>query len=212
VRSSPAHLEEQQKKIMGMIRQFGLPTFFITLSAAETKWPELMINLEKVVNQREISTKDAKAMRFSEKADLIRADPITCARNFEHRTRCLMKTLLNKPGGIFQPHKLEDHYQRIEFQHRGSPHSHGLYWINDAPLYDSTDSSSIEKCTKFIDEFITCERLGDEDLQEVIQYQLHKHSHTCHRKLGNGDTVCRFGLPIPPMKVRIIAAYKVWIF
>lgn len=55
VRSSPAHLEEQKKKIMGMIRQFGLPTFFITISAAETKWPELIVNLEKLVNQREIS-------------------------------------------------------------------------------------------------------------------------------------------------------------
>jgi hypothetical protein len=119
-----------------------------------------------------------------------------------------MKTVLKKPGGIFNPYKLEDHYQRIEFQHRGSPHSHGLYWIKDAPLYNVADNNSIEACVKFIDEFITCERNGDDDLEEVIQYQLHKHSHTCRRKLNNGETVCRFGLPIPPMNVRPIVIFN----
>jgi len=35
------HWEDEKKKVMAMIRQFGLPTFFLTLSAAKTRWPEL---------------------------------------------------------------------------------------------------------------------------------------------------------------------------
>ena len=31
IRSSPAHWEAEKHKVMAMIRQFGLPTFFITL-------------------------------------------------------------------------------------------------------------------------------------------------------------------------------------
>jgi len=38
IRTSPAHWEDEKKKAMAMIRQFGLPTFFKTLSAAKTRW------------------------------------------------------------------------------------------------------------------------------------------------------------------------------
>ena len=45
IRSSPAFWEAQKKKALGMIRQLGKPAFFITLSAAETMWPELLSSL-----------------------------------------------------------------------------------------------------------------------------------------------------------------------
>ena len=40
--SSPAFWQQKQKELVSMIRQLGCPTFFLTLSAAETKWPELL--------------------------------------------------------------------------------------------------------------------------------------------------------------------------
>jgi len=43
IRSSPAYWESQLKKLLGMVRQLGIPTFFITVSAAETKWNELLV-------------------------------------------------------------------------------------------------------------------------------------------------------------------------
>ena len=45
IRSSPAFWEAQKRKALGMIRQLGKPTFFVTLSAAETKWSELLSSL-----------------------------------------------------------------------------------------------------------------------------------------------------------------------
>ncbi|KAI8115970.1 hypothetical protein CVS40_11887 [Lucilia cuprina] len=58
IRSSPAHWEGEKKKVLAMIRQFGLPTFFITLSAAESQWPELLNSFPAVTNfiNRFIST------------------------------------------------------------------------------------------------------------------------------------------------------------
>ena len=47
LRSSPAHWEGEKKKDMAMIRQFSLPSFFVTLSAAETRWLELLVILAK---------------------------------------------------------------------------------------------------------------------------------------------------------------------
>src|SRR6202020_770653 len=40
--NSPPYLEEKKKDVMAMIRQLGLPSFCITTSAAETKWPQLI--------------------------------------------------------------------------------------------------------------------------------------------------------------------------
>jgi len=87
VRSSPAHWEKEKKKVLSMIRQFGLPTFFMTFSAAETKWPELLVILSKTVDGIDITEDEASAISFSEKARLIRTDAITCARYFDFRFR-----------------------------------------------------------------------------------------------------------------------------
>ena len=85
IRSSPAHWEAEKKKAVAMIRQFGLPTFFITLSAAETKWLELLVILSKTVDNVVITEEEASNFSFTEKARLIRSDSITCARYFDFR-------------------------------------------------------------------------------------------------------------------------------
>lgn len=130
LRSSPAHWEAEKKKVLAMIRQFGLPSLFITLSAAETKWTELLVILTKLVDKTDISEAEAAQLSNSEKARLIRTDPVTCSRYFDYRFRQMVKLLKDK---IFEPHVLIHYYWRIEFQHRGSPHCHGMYWISNAP-------------------------------------------------------------------------------
>jgi len=55
VRSSPAHWVKEKKKVLSMVRQFGLPIFFMTLSAAEKKWPELLVILPKTVDGIDIT-------------------------------------------------------------------------------------------------------------------------------------------------------------
>lgn len=47
IRNSPAHWEAEKKKVLGMVRQFGVPTLFITVSAAETQWHQLIKQLKK---------------------------------------------------------------------------------------------------------------------------------------------------------------------
>ena len=42
IHSSPPYFEHKKKELMAMIRQLGIPTLFISLSAADTKWTELL--------------------------------------------------------------------------------------------------------------------------------------------------------------------------
>lgn len=42
LRNSPAYLETRKKDVFAMIRQLGLPTWFMSLSAADTRWNDLI--------------------------------------------------------------------------------------------------------------------------------------------------------------------------
>jgi hypothetical protein len=105
--------------------------------------------------------------------------------------------------GAFAPYESSDYFHRLEFQMRGSPHSHGLYWLNNAPVYDEHDPDSEEACTQFIDKYIICKRTCDDEVDPYIKYQIHKHTHTCRK--GRPDNLnCRFGFPKPPLAKTLI--------
>lgn len=180
---------------MAMLRQVGCPTFFFTLSAAETKWEELIVILKKVLDNETITVAEAKNMPYLQRADLIRRDPVTCAQYFENRVRAVF-ALLKTEGSPFAPYTLDDFYIRVEFQHRGSPHVHCLLWLKNAPKYDLTNPASIEECIRFINTYISCSK--DDAETTLLEYQTHKHTFACKRMV-NGRAVCRFGFPVPPM-------------
>ncbi|CAF3962918.1 unnamed protein product, partial [Rotaria sordida] len=153
-RSSPAFWELKKKEVMAMIRQLGCPTLFLTLSAAETKWSELIVILTQVLENKVITLEEAENMSYEKKCDLIRNDPVTCVRYFEHRLKCLWE-ILSAPCGPFQGYELVDKYVRTEFQVRGLPHVHALLWLKNAPKYDENNPESIERCIEFIDKLIS---------------------------------------------------------
>jgi hypothetical protein len=145
---------------------------------------------------------EAENMSYEKKCDLIRQDPVTCVRYFEHRLKCLWE-ILSAPCGPFQGYELEDKYVRVEFQVRGSPHIHALLWLKNAPKYDKEKPESIERCTEFIDKLISVNSKPTEFSEELINLQRHKHSHTC-KKYMKDCIKCRFGIPYFPMRETMI--------
>ena len=87
----------------------------------------------------------------------------------------------------------------IEFQARGSPHAHTLFWIKDAP---KLGYSAEEDVKSFIDNYVSCS-LPDSDEEQrnlVESLQVHRHSQSCRRKAG-----CRFHYPKPPSPSTVIS-------
>ena len=93
VSSSPAFWQQKQRELMSMIRQLGSPTFFLTLSAAETKWLELLKILKQILDDVKLSVEEVLEFQWSERADLIKRDPVTCARYFDLRSKELFKVV-----------------------------------------------------------------------------------------------------------------------
>lgn len=133
-----------------MIKQLGTPTWFCSFSAAETKWVPLLQCLAKLIKQKELTEAEAIEMNWQEKCELIRCDPVTCARYFDNRIQCFLNSVLKSES---QPiGEIVDYFGRIEFQQRGSPHIHLLVWIKDSPVYGQSDISEV---ISFIDRYVT---------------------------------------------------------
>ena len=53
--------------------------------------------------------------------------------------------------------------------------------------------------TSFIDKTITCQKPTDDpQLLNLVNRQVHRHSHTCRKK---SKAICRFNYPQPPMRL-----------
>lgn len=190
LRGSPPYWQKAQRDLFAMIRQLGLPTWFMSFSAAETKWSHLLQMLAQINQNKSLTIDQVNNLNWQQKSELIRSDPVTCARHFHSSFETFLSSLQSShcPVG-----KIADFFYRIEFQHRGSPHVHMLIWIDNAPNLSNDSYSDIEN---FIDKYIKCSSTSDNStLNKLIPYQSHKHSRTCKKK-GNK---CRFSFPIPPM-------------
>ena len=95
--------------------------------------------------------------------------------------------------------EIVDFFYRVEFQQRGSPHIHALFWVKDAPKYEQATDDSI---VQFVDKYITCKNdLQSDEMKELINLQTHRHAKTC--KKGK-QKICRFNFPLPPMPESMI--------
>ena len=134
LRNSPAYLQSRKKDIFAMIRQLSLPTWFMSLSAADAKWTDLLKMLAKLNNGVDYTDKDIEGLTWQEKTKLVQKDPVTCSRYFDHRVQEFLNNILKSNCELIG--KLRDFFYRVEFQQRGSPHIHMLVWIENAPTLE----------------------------------------------------------------------------
>ena len=97
-----------------MIRQLSLPIWFMSLSAADTRWTGLLKMLAKLNDEIDCSEKELENLSWQEKTKLVQKDPVTCSRYFGHRVQEFLNTVLKsscEPIG-----KLLDYFYRVELQ------------------------------------------------------------------------------------------------
>ncbi|XP_062609537.1 uncharacterized protein LOC134271330 [Saccostrea cucullata] len=191
IRGTPAYWSAAQKDLFAMLRQLGIPTWFCSFSAAEHRWNDAVATILRQQND----TRDPCLLDWSEKNEVLRSNPVTVARMFEHRFHVFQKEVIFSPSEPIG--KVSDFFQRVEFQQRGSPHMHCLYWVENAPKLDEDGEDAV--CS-FIDKYVSCAvppETEDLELREIVlgvQQHSKKHSKTCKKK----GTDCRFNFPRPP--------------
>ena len=65
--------------------------------------------------------------------------------------------------------KIIDYFYHVEFQQRGAPHIHCLFWIENAP---KLDTNTDEEVCQFVDKHICCQLPNandDQNMNEIVK-------------------------------------------
>ena len=137
-----------------MMKQLGVPPFFMILSRADLKWDELASIINKLHN------------------------PVLVARHFQYRVEVFFKEIaVDGPLG-----KTKNSAVCVEFQVRGSPHVHCFLWVaNDPGLISNNKEEYITLVDQIVHAFVP-DRNENPELHNLVNlYQLHRHSRTCRK-------------------------------
>ena len=196
LRNLPAYLEKRKKDAFAMIRQIGFPSLFISLSAAETKWPELLRAVGQLNDKKTYTDEEIAQMDTQKIFGLIRKDSATVVRYFHHRFLTFLHDVLRSTHNPIG--EISDYFWRFEFAKRGAIHVHWFAYLKDAPVYGEDHDNAV---TTYYDKIISCSTDVKADYNEYIKYQIHRHTKSC---LRGRRKKCRFGFPQPPMPKTII--------
>ena len=81
LRGSPAYWEHAKKDVFAMIRQLGVPTWFCSLSAAETRWLSLLKVLAKQVKDVDYTDEEIENLTWKIWLETIKRNVIFVERN-----------------------------------------------------------------------------------------------------------------------------------
>ncbi|CAG9828115.1 unnamed protein product [Diabrotica balteata] len=189
--NSAAYWAERKKCLFGMIRQLGRPSAFMTLTANEIGWEELLRTLYKLKHQGEVLTDDQIwALHYIEKTTLVNEDLVTCAIYFSKLVNVIMSTLQSRPFSPFGKYRVKYYFKRIEFQHRDSPRAHILLWTEEN--LDDVIGKDKAKAITMIDKLVSVsasEASGNIKLQRITPNYRQK---------------CRFDAPFMPSRTTVI--------
>lgn len=125
IRGSGPYWAEAKQQLRDMVRKLGPPTWFLTLSCDDGHWIDMAMACGR------INRKAAEALSAEQRRKLVIENPDRAAEHFDKRWKSFLNNVLLGPA---QPlGRIRDHFYRIEFQMRGSPHTHSLLWTADAP-------------------------------------------------------------------------------
>ncbi|XP_057292445.1 uncharacterized protein LOC130621150 [Hydractinia symbiolongicarpus] len=184
IKGTPAYWKHFLYDVLAMVKQLGLPSYFLTLSCADLRWDELVVIIGKL-NNIDVSSNELDYFR---RCSILNQNPVLTARHFQYRVENFFREiLLHKSSPIGQ---VANYAIKVEFQFRGSPHIHAFLWLLDSPTLTNETTDSY---TSFVDNTIRADLpdpLIEPELHNLVsQYQIHSHSNSC-RKYKN--IPCRF--------------------
>ena len=115
LRGTQQYWFRQRSRLISMVDTLGLPTIFFTHSAADLQWPELA---------HLICPEDPNSS--ASRIQAVNDNPALADWFFCHRVQKFVEVFYL---GVL---KATDYWMRFEWQHRGSPHVHGVAWLPNA--------------------------------------------------------------------------------
>ena len=199
IRGTPQYFHNMLLDVLAKIRHFGVYTFFLTCSAAEFHWPEIIQVVAEQYGEK-LTDEEVNNMDWSTKLEYLKRNPVTVARQIDHVFKKLFGEVIL--SGMHPIGQILNYDERREFQSRGTEHIHVPIHVVGAPKIDENEDSEV---VEFIDKYITCGLPDKNEHPEfnslVSKVQTHHHTTTCRKKKG---ITYRFNAPWPPSEKTLI--------
>ena len=214
---TPAYFKKYRNELLARMEQLGPFHFFLTLSSAEMNWPEFTANILHTLGHKisyengweeddtkikidDIPLPTYKEKNIRNKSAFFKKHFFMITRMFDNRVKAFLKLLLATG-------KVDYYSYRIEFQMRGMPHLHGVFWLSKSEIdrcIDEEGEFKDKEVTELIDEWVSCSLNNEKEALNKLVKEVNVHGHTPSCEKGKSPG-CRFNFPKLPSKQTLIA-------
>ncbi|KAF6517647.1 hypothetical protein HZS61_003208 [Fusarium oxysporum f. sp. conglutinans] len=132
IRGTRPFWNKRRQDLEAYAYNLGCPGAFITFSPADLHWRSLYQHMPQYDDW--LAATEPERMALSRR--LLRQNPHIAAFHF-YRRYCLFRDIV-----LSKKFNITDYWDRYEWQGRGSPHNHGLYWMDSCPGTDMDDEAA----------------------------------------------------------------------
>ena len=79
--------------VLAMVKQLGVPTFFMTLPSTDLKWNELVSIVNKL-HKLNMSEEDIENLTYHDRCHLLNSNPVLVAKHFQYRVEVFFKEIV----------------------------------------------------------------------------------------------------------------------
>ena len=138
IKGTPAYWKRFLFEVSAMVKQRGLPTYFLILSCADLRWNELVSIISKL-NGENLTDEQINNLTYLERCNYLNSNHVLLARHFQYRVEVFFKEIIVN-GSLGK------------FQVRGSPHIHSFLWVLNAPVLTK---DNIDEYIIFVDAVVS---------------------------------------------------------
>ena len=93
VKGTPACWKLFLYDVIAIIKQLGIPTYFLTLSCADLRWGKLPYIINKL-NNLGLSDVELNKLGYQERCNLLNNNPVLVARRFQYNVEVFFKEII----------------------------------------------------------------------------------------------------------------------
>ena len=84
---TPPYWQRFMYEVVAMVKQLGIPTWFMTLSSADLRWPELFQIISRIQG-KDITDEEVDALCYAdEKCEMLNLNPVIVEKHFQYRVK-----------------------------------------------------------------------------------------------------------------------------
>ena len=82
VKGTPAYWKQFLHEVLAMVKQLGIPTYFLTLSCGDLRWNELPYIINHL-NNLNLTDEEIRNLTYQQRTKLLNDNPVLVARHFQ---------------------------------------------------------------------------------------------------------------------------------